>query len=75
MNSNVIAKLLQAKKLEYEALKELMPEKVLKQLQGIETALFEFIEEVVVSGMNTTAEKTASAEKTGTKTRKVVVEP
>lgn len=45
MNKQFVQKILQAKQLEYEALKEIMPEKIVNQLDALEDELLEYARE------------------------------
>jgi hypothetical protein len=49
MNRQFIIKLLQAKQLEYEALKEIMPESMLVRIEKFEKELFELAKEYYIN--------------------------
>lgn len=70
MNSTFIIKMLKAKKLEYEAIKEIMPNNVRERWEEAESKVQETLKQVAIeyikeeTGRATTNEEDASAKKT-----------
>lgn len=75
MNKEFMIKMMQAKQLEYEALKEIMPEPMVKRIAKIESELIDFGKEYFMTVM--CAEKKdhqATDQETKSKARKVTIE-
>ncbi len=75
MNKEFMMKMMQAKQIEYEALKEIMPEPMVKRIAKIENELIEFGKEYFMTVM--CAEKKDNSEKakdSQSKARKVTIE-
>lgn len=69
MNEQFVLKMLQAKHLQYEAMKEILPEGVLNRIKSIETELLDIVTEYFTSVV---PEKPARKEKPGV--RKVSID-
>jgi hypothetical protein len=66
MNKIFIEKMMQAKCLQYEALKEIMPEKMVNRIRSIENELIDIGKECIANIMaNSANNKAASETKTG----------
>jgi hypothetical protein len=50
MNHEFIIKMMKAKKMEYEALKEILPEKVATRISKLEVEVIDMVKDCVVSG-------------------------
>lgn len=74
MNKQFVMKMMQAKQLQYEALKEIIPEKMLKRLTKMEDELFEVGKEFLFSDRNPSDRKGKNSENTENKIRKVAIE-
>lgn len=75
MNRQAVMKLMKAKRLEYEALKEMMPEKMAKCMKHLEDEIMEFAKEYLMTMICNTPgkdENAATDAKTGV--RKVTIE-
>ena len=75
MNKEFIIKILQAKQLQYEALKEVMPENILNRIENIENELLaigkEYFMKVIINPSNNDNESTSD---TKASIRKVTIE-
>ncbi len=75
MNREFVKKMIQAKKLEYEALKEIMPEKLENRISGLEHDMMDIMKECVISGFTGYENnKNKSDEPTEKKIKKVNIE-
>jgi hypothetical protein len=73
MNKKFVTKMMQAKQLQYEALKEIMPEKVAVKVERLENELLDIGKEYIMAVINTKNDKPDNQDK-GSKTRKVTIE-
>lgn len=75
MNKQFMMKMLQAKQLEYEALKEIMPEPMVKKVAELEKDLVDFGKEYFMTVLCADKKQEATSEtKTNTKVRKVTID-
>lgn len=77
MNKQFIIKMMKAKQLQYEALKEIMPEKMACRLAKVEQELIEFGKEYVMSTMcdkTTTSHSESGNTKSKSRAHKVTIE-
>jgi 3-oxoacyl-[acyl-carrier-protein] synthase III len=76
MNKQFVRKMAQAKKLEYEALKEVMPERMAKRITKLEGKLLDFGKEFFMSVLCDIDNNDPQKDETKTKsnTRKVTIE-
>lgn len=74
MNRQFVVKMLQAKQLEYQALKEIIPEPVVNRIEKLELELVEIAKEYFCTVMNGTDTKEQETTSEKTKTRKVTIE-
>jgi hypothetical protein len=76
MNKQFVKKMVQAKRLEYQALKEVMPECMAKRVTKLESELLDFGKEFVMTIMSDSEKNDSSDEASGSKqrTRKVPIE-
>lgn len=75
MNKQFVIKMMKAKQLQYEALKEIMPEKMAKRIGKLESEMLEVGKEyimTVVCNPSNKEEKTSAEAKSGV--RKVTIE-
>ncbi|ROR26363.1 hypothetical protein EDD66_10885 [Mobilisporobacter senegalensis] len=73
MNHEFVTKMIQAKKMEYEALKEIMPEKMADHINELENNIIDVLKECILSGFtDTRAQK--DSEETKTKVQKVEID-
>lgn len=50
MNHEFVVKIMQAKKMEYEAIKEILPDKLLKHIDKLEIDMIDIMKELAISG-------------------------
>lgn len=76
MNRTFAVKMMQAKKLQYEAMKEIMPEALAKRVTSLENEIFELGKEFFMSAMTGTGESSQSEEMDNTvnKPHKITIE-
>lgn len=75
MNKEFMTKMMQAKQLEYEALKEVMPEAMVNRITKIENELIDFGKEFFMTMMaNTNNDNHSSDTDSKSKARKVTIE-
>lgn len=75
MNKQFVVKMMQAKQMEYQALKEIMPESMVNRIEHLENEFVAIAKEYFMSMMNDTGKGTASTTKASdTKVRKVTIE-
>jgi negative regulator of genetic competence, sporulation and motility len=78
MNKEFMKKMIQAKQLEYEAFKEILPEPAAKRIAKLETELLEFGKEyfmtVMFDGKGANKEAKNTASDANGKVRKVTIE-
>lgn len=75
MNKQFVVKMMQAKQMEYQALKEIMPESMVNRIENLENEFVAIAKEYFMSMMNDTSKGTASSTKASdTKVRKVTIE-
>lgn len=78
MNKEFIKKMMQAKKLGYEALKEIMPEEMKNRVDSIEKEVFDLLKDIAVEMIkddaDDKADKTGRSDKADKRTKKVNVE-
>lgn len=75
MNRQFVVKMMQAKQLEYEALKEIMPECMVNRIENLESEFVAIAKEYFMTVMNDTKKEAASSTKSSeTKVRKVTIE-
>lgn len=75
MNREFVVKMMKAKKLEFEAIKEIMPEKMASQINDLEKVMLELVKECILSELTEEeADEPIYRKSTGKKVQKVVVE-
>ncbi|MDF2908351.1 MAG: hypothetical protein K0R34_3672 [Herbinix sp.] len=75
MNKQFVVKMMQAKQMEYQALKEIMPECMVNRIENLENEFVAIAKEYFTSMMKDTNKGTASSTKApDTKVRKVTIE-
>lgn len=75
MNKEFMVKMLQAKQLEYEALKEIMPECMVKRIDKVGDELLEIAKECFMTSCGSTGESKSSSEKASkSKVNKITIE-
>jgi hypothetical protein len=75
MKREFVIKMMKAKKLQYEALKEIMPEKMIHKIAELENEIIDIAKEYVMSEFTETKCKTdASEEAASKKVHKVTIE-
>lgn len=76
MNKQFVVKMMQAKQLEYEALKEVLPESMVKRVEKLESELAETAMELfmAMSKDTSTTKSNSSKNDTNSKVRKVTIE-
>lgn len=75
MKREFAVKMIRAKKLEYEALKEILPEKVVNRMDKMEAEMIDIVKQCVMTGFSDhAAGKRESNEPGGKKTKKVNIE-
>lgn len=75
MNKGFVVKMMQAKQLEYQALKEILPEPIVNRISKLEQEFLEIARECVMSGMmNEGVGHTQSKSNGKAKTRKINIE-
>lgn len=75
MNKQFMIKMLQAKQLEYEALKEILPEPVVTKITDLEKDLIDLGKEYFMTVLGSEKnEKTSSESGAGARARKVTIE-
>jgi len=75
MNKQFVVKMMQAKQLEYEALKEVLPESMVKRVEKLEGELAETAMELFMTmSKNAEANSNSSMKDTNSKIRKVTIE-
>lgn len=75
MNKQFVHKMVQAKRLEYQALKEVMPERMVKRITKLENELMDFGKEFIMTiASETQKESHEAASDTKSKTHKVTIE-
>ncbi len=63
MNKQFVVKMMQAKQMEYQALKELIPECVVNRIENLENELVAIAKEYFMSLMNDTTRDTGTSKK------------
>lgn len=75
MNKEFVIKILQAKQLQYEAIKEVMPENILNRIENIENELLAIGKEYFMKDIvNPSYNKNKSTSETKASIRKVTIE-
>ncbi len=74
MNKQFMTKMLQAKQLEYEALKEIMPECIVKRVNKLREEIFEVAVDYFKTAYPNSDEAAAPEEATGSRVKKIIVE-
>jgi hypothetical protein len=75
MNKQFVVKMMQAKQMEYQALKEIMPECMVNRIENLENEFVTIAKEYFMSVMNDTSKSADSSTKASdTKVRKVTIE-
>ena len=75
MNKQFVVKMMQAKQLEYQALKEIMPECLVNRIAHLENEMVAIAKELFVSMMKDSKEETTTSTKNSdNKVRKVTIE-
>lgn len=75
MNKQFVVKMMQAKKLQYEAFKEIMPEPMANRIIKLENEIFEIGKEYFMSGVYEASKNQQNeSSETKAKTRKVTIE-
>ncbi len=75
MNREFVVKMMQAKKLEYEAFKEILPEKMVNKISTLESDIIDIMKECIMSGYTGyETNKRKSEEPTAKKLKKIVIE-
>jgi hypothetical protein len=75
MNRQFVKKMVQAKRLEYQALKEIMPEKLAKRVAKLEGELLEFGKELVMTALSDLPkDEQTSGSEAKPRTRRVTIE-
>lgn len=75
MNREFVVKMMKAKKLEFEAIKEIMPEKMASQISELEKVMLELVKECILSELTKEeADEGKYRKSTDKKVQKVVVE-
>lgn len=74
MNKQFMVKMMQAKQLQYEALKEIMPEPMLNRVTKIEGELIDLGKELFTSAMCQSGKGSQNSDASETKIRKVTIE-
>jgi len=75
MNKQFVIKMMQAKQLEYEALKEVLPESIVKRVEKLESEFAETAMELFMTMNKDTSSKSNSTKSdTNCKVRKVTIE-
>lgn len=69
-----VVKMMQAKKLQYEAMKEILPEKLLDRFAKVENELIDFGKECFMEAMSAETHEHRQDEKEKTNARKVTIE-
>ncbi|MDF2484473.1 MAG: hypothetical protein K0R46_641 [Herbinix sp.] len=75
MNKQFVVKMMQAKQLEYQALKEIMPETMVNRIEKLENEVVDIAKEYFMARMNHTKDDTqTSAKDSNSKVRKVTID-
>ncbi|MDF2908782.1 MAG: hypothetical protein K0R34_4103 [Herbinix sp.] len=75
MNKQFVVKMMQAKQMEYQAIKEIMPECMVNRIEDLENEFVAIAKEYFMTMMNDTSKGTNSSTKASdTKVRKVTIE-
>jgi hypothetical protein len=75
MNKQFVVKMMQAKQMEYQALKEIMPECMVNRIENLENEFVVIAKEYFMSMMNGSSKGSdSSAKASDTKVRKVTIE-
>ena len=75
MNKQFVVKMMQAKQMEYQALKEIMPECMVNRIEHLENEFIEIAKEYFMSVMNDSKKGVAPSNKgSDNKVRKVTIE-
>jgi len=74
MNKQFVLKMMQAKQLQYQALKEVMPEALLNRIAKIENELMDLGKECFMAMMNNPSGDQAANSKSKSKVQKVTIE-
>ena len=74
MNKQFMIKMIQAKKLQYEALMEILPEGMVKRVEHLEGELLELGKECFVALMDMPKDKSSNPSESKSGTRKVTIE-
>lgn len=75
MNKQFVRKMVEAKRLEYQALKEIMPEKMANRVAKLEGEIMEFGKEFIMTIINDNHSESTEAEPdTKAKVKKVTIE-
>jgi hypothetical protein len=75
MNKQFVVKMMQAKQMEYQAIKEIMPECMVNRIENLENEFVAIAKEYFMTMMNDTSKGTNSSTKASdTKVRKVTIE-
>jgi adenylosuccinate lyase len=75
MNKQFVVKMLQAKHMGYEAMKEILPEGAMKRIEEIEKELVDIAKEYITTVMKAAGEDAGAASSTsGNKVRKVTID-
>ncbi|MBB2184405.1 hypothetical protein H0486_16110 [Lachnospiraceae bacterium MD1] len=75
MNKAFIIKMMKAKKMQYEALKEIIPEKMVNKISDLENEVIDLVKEYAMSEFTETKCKNNTSEETASKkVHKVTIE-
>lgn len=75
MNKEFVVKMMQAKQLEYQAMKEIMPEKLVNRIEKLEGEFVSLAKECFLTVLSeSSAEKKTKEASTEGRTRKVTIE-
>ena len=75
MNKEFAVKLLQAKRMEYQAFQELLPKPVIRRIKRLETELISAVRECIFDEADHSAQAEASkTSDTGRKSKKITIE-